>query len=189
MVVVRAKKRCAQVQWQCTVCTVWFESHCSTQWGHYRKRKLLLLFILLRSHISLRWPFFNPTIEIVTVPFWGWCMLGVLFWLALTRLGHKSYMSGSFESVWWNACVHRLDYCLHFHSKEFLGNGVRAHTNSMGKIPSTGGSEEGWTCITQDSKPNTLLTELFQPKEEKKTSIFFTIGKQKHIYDTLSQKS
>ena len=47
-------------------------------------------------------------------------------------------MSGSFESARWNACVHRLDLGLYSHPKEFLGNGVRTHNNSNGKIPSTG---------------------------------------------------
>ena len=51
-------------------------------------------------------------------------------------------MSGSFESVQWNACVHRLELGLISHLKEFLGNGVRTHVNSKGKIP-TGSSEEG----------------------------------------------
>ena len=46
-------------------------------------------------------------------------------------------MSGSFESVRWNACVHRLDLSLYSHPKEFWGNGVRTHVNSMGKISST----------------------------------------------------
>ena len=54
-------------------------------------------------------------------------------------------MSGSFEYVWWNACVHRLDLGLCSHPKEFWGNGTRNHVNSKGKIPTTGGSEEGWT--------------------------------------------
>ena len=31
-------------------------------------------------------------------------------------------MSGSFESVRWNGCVHRLDLGLYSHPKEFLGN-------------------------------------------------------------------
>ena len=30
-------------------------------------------------------------------------------------------MSGSFESVQWNACVHRLDLSLYSHPKEFGG--------------------------------------------------------------------
>ena len=57
-------------------------------------------------------------------------------------------MSGSFESMWWNACVHRLDLGLYSHPKESGGNGARNHVNSKGKIPSTGGSEEVRTCNT-----------------------------------------
>ena len=45
-------------------------------------------------------------------------------------------MSGSLEFVQWNACEHRLDPGLYCHPKEFLGNGVRTHVNSKGKIPS-----------------------------------------------------
>ena len=41
--------------------------------------------------------------------------------------------------------VCRLDLGLYAHPKEFLGNGVRTHVNSKGKIPSTRGSEEGRT--------------------------------------------
>ena len=58
----------------------------------------------------------------------------------------RTWMSGSFESVRWNACVHRLDLGLYSHPKELLGNGVRADVNSKGKIPSTGGSRESRTC-------------------------------------------
>ena len=47
-------------------------------------------------------------------------------------------MSGSFESVRWNTCVHRLELGLFPHRTEFLGNGVRTHVNSKLKIPSTG---------------------------------------------------
>ena len=49
---------------------------------------------------------------------------------------HQSmtWMSGSFVSVLWNACVHRLDLSLHSHPKEYLGNGVRTHVNSKVKI-------------------------------------------------------
>ena len=36
-------------------------------------------------------------------------------------------MSGPFESVRWNACVHRLDLDLYSHPEEFGGNGVRNH--------------------------------------------------------------
>ena len=72
----------------------------------------------------------------------------------------RTWMSGSFESVWWNACVHRLDLGLYSHPKEFLGNGVSTHAHSKGKIPSTGKIlRGGWNqrcCMKQDSKPNIL---------------------------------
>ena len=56
-------------------------------------------------------------------------------------------MAGSFESVRWNACVHRLDLGLYSHAKEFWWNEVRTRVNSKGnKIPSTGSSEEDRTC-------------------------------------------
>ena len=42
-------------------------------------------------------------------------------------------MSGCFESVRWNACVHGLDLASHSHPNESLGNGVRIHVNSKGK--------------------------------------------------------
>ena len=72
-------------------------------------------------------------------------------------------MSGSFESMRWNARVHRLDLRLYSHPKEFWGNGVRTPVNSKGKIPSTGAQHttklfwsstsqqhasepQGWSC-------------------------------------------
>ena len=116
-----------------------------------------ILLLLLYSQLALwgslflvtflcMWPFFfNPNIE-VTFCLRGWCMLGVFFVAGIhpSRTG----MSGSFESMQWNACVHRLDLGLYSHPKEFLGNGVRTHVISKGKIPSTGGSEEGQTRNT-----------------------------------------
>ena len=75
-------------------------------------------------------------------------------------------MSGSFESERWNACLHRLDLSLYSHLKEFLGNGVRIHVNSKGKIPSTGGSEDQ-SHNMQDSEPNTLPTEPFWPQSSR----------------------
>ena len=47
----------------------------------------------------------------------------------------RTWMSGSFESMWWNACVHRLDHGLYPH----LG------FREWNQNPSTGGSEEGRT--------------------------------------------
>ena len=35
------------------------------------------------------WPFFNPTIEVVTFRLRGWCVLGVFLLPAFTRLGHE----------------------------------------------------------------------------------------------------
>ena len=63
-------------------------------------------------------------------------MLGVLLLPAFIHVGHECQVS--FESVRWNACVHRLDLGLYSHPKKFLGYGVRTHFNSKGKIPSTG---------------------------------------------------
>ena len=74
-------------------------------------------------------------------------------------------MSGSFVSVCWNACVHRLDLGLYSHLKEFLES---THVNSKGKIHSTGkiffrGGSNPQHCIKQDSKPNTLPTSYSAP--------------------------
>ena len=77
------------------------------------------------------WLFFNPTTEVVTFRLLGFCMLGV-FDAGIHSSG--TWMSGSFESVRRNACVHRLDLSLYSHLKEFWGNGVRTHVNSKGKI-------------------------------------------------------
>ena len=35
------------------------------------------------------WPFFNPTIKVVTFRLHGWCVLGVFLLPAFTRLGHE----------------------------------------------------------------------------------------------------
>ena len=80
----------------------------------------------------------------------------------------RTQMSGSFGSMRWNTCVHGLDFRLCSHPKEFWGNEVRTYANSKGKIPSTRkillwGGMNPWHCIKQDSKPNTLPTELFWP--------------------------
>ena len=115
---------------------------------------LLLLLLLLCSQLYLwgspllvrffsMWPFFNPTIEVFTCHLCGWCMLGVF---VAGIHPSRTWMSGSFECIRWNACVHRLDLGLYSHPNEFWGNGVRTHVNSKGKISSTGGSEEVQTC-------------------------------------------
>ena len=74
----------------------------------------------------------------------------------------RTWTSGSFESVRWNACVHKLDFGLYSHPNEFFGLGV----NSKGKIPSTGKFPQRrfepatlWTA-----SPNTT-NELFRPPD------------------------
>ena len=48
-------------------------------------------------------------------------------------------MSGSFETLRWNTCVHRLDLGLYSHSKKFffLGNGVRRVSVDQNSLEST----------------------------------------------------
>ena len=78
----------------------------------------------------------------------------------------RTWMSGSFESMRWSSCVHRLDLGLYSIPKRVIGNGVRTHVNSKGKIGSV-----GWLravsnlqcCIMQDNECNTLPTKLFRP--------------------------
>ena len=99
----------------------------------------------------------------VTFRLCGWCMLVVFLLPAFTSLGHEcqdllSLCDGM--HVW-----HRLDLGLYSHPEEFLGNGVRTHVNSKGKIPLPEKLlRGGWNpqhCFKQDSQPNTLPTELF----------------------------
>ena len=63
------------------------------------------------------------------------------------------------------------------------GNGVRTHVNSKQKIPSTRQHCAGSNlqcCIMQDSKPNTLPTELFwtppPPPRPQKTALMLRIA-------------
>ena len=70
---------------------------------------------------------------------------GCVFVAGIHSCRSRTWMSGSFESVRWNACVHRLDLSLYSHPKEFLGNGVKTHVSSKGRIAATRGSEEDRT--------------------------------------------
>ena len=90
-------------------------------------------------------PFWDESFACVTVFYpnhWGshipssWMVHAGCIFVAGIRLS-RTWMSGSFESLWWNACVHRLGLGLYSHPKEFLENGIRTHVNSKGKIPST----------------------------------------------------
>ena len=71
-------------------------------------------------------------------------MLDVFLLLAFTRRGHVCQDLLSLCDK--NACVHRLDVGFYSHLKEFWEIGVKTHISSKGRIPSTGGSEEGRTC-------------------------------------------
>ena len=78
----------------------------------------------------------------------------------------RTWTSGSFESVRWIACVHRLDLGLYSHPKEFFGgNGVWTHVNSKGKIPSTRKFPQRRTepATLWRVSPNTT-NKLFQPR-------------------------
>ena len=127
-----------------------------------RSPAIFLGFTIL-GEIFAMWPFFIPTIEGVTFHLHGWWMLSVFASIHPSR----TWMSGSFEFVQWNACVHRLELGLYSHLKEFSGNGVRTHANSKEKIHSTRKillrGLYPWHCIKQGSQPNTLPAELFQP--------------------------
>ena len=134
-----------------------------------QQTKVILLLLLHYLAISLGFTilgaifayviiFFNPTIEGSRIPSSWMVHAGGVFVAGIYT--SRTCMSGSFESVRWNACVHRLDLSLYSHAKEFLGNGVRNHVNSKGKI-STGkillsGGSTPQHCIKQDSKSNTL---------------------------------
>ena len=62
-------------------------------------------------------------------------MLGVFLLPTFTRLGHECQdLLSPCDGMQY---VHRLYLGLYSHPKEFLGNGVKIHLNSKGKIPST----------------------------------------------------
>ena len=106
--------------------------------------------------------FFNPTIQVVTFRLRGWCVLGVFFVAGIHP--SRTWTSRSFESVRWNACLHRLDLGLYSHPKEFWGNGVWTHVNSKGKIPSTENVPRGGSNPRRcGQRAQALPTELFRP--------------------------
>ena len=59
----------------------------------------------------------------------------------------------------------------------FLGNGVRTHVNSKGKMPSTGGSEKGRTCEATSRR-----TQKEKKKEEEEEENRFTNVQTQGIY-------
>ena len=70
-------------------------------------------------------------------------MLGVFLLLAFTRLGHECQDLLSLCDGMYVCTDYRAQLILS--SERVLGNGVRTHVNSKGKIPSTRGSAQDWT--------------------------------------------
>ena len=71
------------------------------------------------------WPFFNPTIKVVTFRLRGWCVLGVFVLPAFTRLGHErqDLLSPCDEM---HVCTDQTSVFTLIR-KSFLGNGVWTH--------------------------------------------------------------
>ena len=98
------------------------------------------------------WPFFNPTIKVATFRLRGWCVLGVFFVAGIHP--SRTWTSGSFESVRWNACLHRLDLGLYSHPKEFWGMEFEPMLTPREKAPLPKMSpEEDRTRDAVDSEP------------------------------------
>ena len=65
----------------------------------------------------------------------------------------RTWMSGSSESMWDNATVHRLDLSLYSHPKEFWGNGVRTMLTPWEyPVYWQNSPEEDWTRRTASSR-------------------------------------
>ena len=125
------------------------------------------------------WPFFGWDFVYLTFFFFfkpnPWGSRSQSLWVVHTGCDFvagihpsRTWMSGTFESVRWNAYVHKLDLGLCSHTQQFWGNGIRTHVNSKGKIFSTGkiilrGGSNPQRFIKQDSEPNTLPMCCFGP--------------------------
>ena len=76
---------------------------------------------------------------------------------------------GSFESVRWNVCVHRLDLSLYSHRKEILGDMesepmlTPREKSPIPKKKFLRGGSNPRRCIKQDSESNTLPTSYSGP--------------------------
>ena len=112
------------------------------------------------------WPYFNPTIKVVTFRLRGWCVLGMFFVASIHP--SRTWTSGSFESVRLNACVHRLDLGLYSHSKEFLGEWSLNSCYLQGKNPLYWkiSPEEDRTRDAVDSEPKHYQRAIPAPSEE-----------------------
>ena len=107
--------------------------------------------------------FVFPTIEVVTFHLYGWCMLGGFSLPAFTRLGHECQGLLS-----WHNRMHVFtdDLGLYSHPKVF--SGMESEPMLTPRVEKTlyrrpRGGLNLWSCIMQDSKPNTLPFELLWP--------------------------
>ena len=106
-----------------------------------------MLLLLLHSQLYLwgspfsmrflrMWPFFNPTIQVVTFRLRGRCMLGVFLLPAFPRLGRECQdLWSSYDGM--HVCTDKTSVYTVIR-KSFGGNGTRNPVNSKGKISSTG---------------------------------------------------
>ena len=106
---------------------------------------------------------FNPTIEVVTFRFRGWCVLGVF---VAGNHPSKTWISGSFESELECMCAQTRPRFI-LSSKRVFWGGMESETMLTPRenfpLPEAQRKFEPWCCITQDSEPNTLPSELFRP--------------------------
>ena len=104
--------------------------------------------------------FFNPTIMVVTFRLRGWCVLGVFFVAGIHP--SRTWTSGSFESMWWNACVHRLDPVYTLIRRSFGGmefETPREKSPLPESVPRGGSNPRH-----RGQRAHALPTELFRPQ-------------------------
>ena len=91
----------------------------------------------------------------------------------------RTWTSGSFESVWWNACLHRLDLGLYSHRKEFWGMEFESMLTPREKSPLPKMSpEEDRTRDAVDSEPKHYQLSYSGPQILGMNPIFVRIHKQ-----------
>ena len=110
---------------------------------------------------------FNPTKEVVPFHLRGLCMLGAFFLPTFTHLGHECQdLLSPCDGI---MCAQiRPRFILS--SERVMGNEVGTNVNSKGKIPSTGGSEEGRTrdaASRRAASPTHYRLSYFGPKLRK----------------------
>ena len=122
-------------------------------------------FTIFWGRFLCMWRFFNPSIQVVTVRLRGWCMLGVF---SVTDIHpSRSWISGSWVHAMECMCAQtRPQFILSSKRvfREWSQNPCWLQAKNSLYQRLRGGSNPQH-CITQDSEPNTLPTELFRPRE------------------------